>query len=105
MKDQFEYSIIEGGLNLFNLKIKTRALLIKTMCRMFFRESGDLNNTNSIECIKAMYGYGEDCMSIIKLKTESSKYIYRELMYNTLNKNNSLIPSRNEKRTVGVKLS
>ena len=50
-----------------------------------------------------MYGYGEDVKRVVKLKTDSSKMIYNELMYDIICRNNSIIPSRNEKRTQGIK--
>ena len=42
-----------------------------------------------------MYGYGDYVERVVKSKTESSKMIYDELMYD--------ITSRNEKRTQGRK--
>ena len=58
-----------------------------------------------LDSLKEIYGYSEDFEKVLKLRIDSSRQIYEELMNDILVRNNSLIPSRNEKRSRGIKWS
>ena len=93
-----------GGLGLLNPIIKARALLIKNM----FREFNELKDSfQEIERLNHLYGYKEDFISMQKdgVDFKSSKHIYDYLLADIVLKNNSVIPSRSEKRVRSVRWS
>ena len=55
--------------------------------------------------LRKLYGYPEDLIKLLKDKSSlwSAKLTYQLLMENELYRNNSLIPSRSEKKSDGVK--
>ena len=91
-----------GGINLINPVVKARALLIKTMIRECKLKKIEVDDVHSLSLV---YGYGEDLVRMMRQKKCSSKIIYDELMSDYLVKNNSIIPSRNEKRVRGIRWS
>ena len=70
----------------------------------FLRKGGDKNDINSYINI---YGYTKEFTEILTagVTLNSSLYVYRYLNEGTICKNNSIIPSRNEKRVNNVKWS
>ncbi len=93
-----------GGLGLTHPVIKARALLVKNMYKDFLKYECDINESFYVN---QMYGYIEDFMMIYEagLAEAPVKCIYDFLMEKILYKNESLIPSRNEKRCEGIKWS
>ena len=87
---------------LINPVVKARALLIKTMIRECNLKKIEVDDVHSLSLV---YGYGEDLVRMMRQKKCSSKIIYDELMSDYLVKNNSIIPSRNEKRVRGIRWS
>ena len=93
-----------GGLGLVDPNIKCMALLIRTRLRKLRRNNGstlDLTNQNYIG------EYRNEIQMVIRndLVKGTTKQIYNLLLEEKISKNGSLIPSRNEKRTLGVKWS
>ena len=95
-------SIIHGGIGLIHPVVKSRALLIKHMNRSLRLLNGSIYDADTIENI---YGYKEDFIRIIEkgLSTSPVKAIYDFMIQDITHRNLSLIPSRNEKRSVNVK--
>ena len=93
-----------GGLGLVNPLIKCKALLIKSMAKEFRLRDGNLTDWLDQNFL---YGYMEDFLRVAgnDLLNEPAKHIYNFLMHDTIFRNGSLIPSRNEKRLMGVKWS
>ena len=91
-----------GGLGLVNPVVKAKALLLKSMYREFVRKGGDKNDVNSYINI---YGYTKEFTEIITagVTLNSSLYVYQYLNEGIICKNNSIIPSRNEKWVNNVK--
>ena len=91
-----------GGLGLVNPIIKSKALFMKSMYKEFMENDlGILNGRLSGD----IYGYKDVFIKIFEndLATASSKEIYEYLIQEVTCRNGSLIPSRNEKRSIQVK--
>ena len=91
-----------GGLGLINPIVKAKAFLIKSMANDYTRNGRDWVNFGDL---RNLYGYPED---LIKLRGDrsilwSAKLVYQLLMEMELCRNNSLIPSRSEKKSSGIK--
>ena len=93
-----------GGLGLTHPVIKARALLVKNMYKDFLKYECDINDSFFVDQI---YGNIEDFKMIYEagLSDAPVKLIYEFMMKKVLYKNESLIPSRNEKRHDGIKWS
>ena len=93
-----------GGLGLVNPSLKCMALLIRTMLREFRRR--DVNPTDLV-LQNQIYGYRDEFQLVIRndLVQGTTKQIYSLLLQEIISKNGSFIPSRNEKRSLGVKWS
>ena len=93
-----------GGLGLTHPVIKARALLVKNMYKDFLKYECDINDSFFVDQI---YGNIEDFKMIYEagLSDAPVKLIYEFMMKKVLYKNESLIPSRNEKRQDGIKWS
>ena len=91
----------KGGLGLIHPIIKARALLIKSIQKDFIQLNCSINDNK----VKALYGYSKDFKELFEANLSSSnvKTIYNKLIEKITFKNGSLIPSRNEKRTEGIK--
>ena len=91
-----------GGLGLVNPFIKAKALLIKNMHREFLNIGCDVNDRDSYRNI---YGYTEELSKCIKagVSMNSARDIYGFLINDVICRNNSVIPSRSEKRSENVK--
>ena len=90
----------QGGLGLIHPVWKARAFLVKNMIKEYLNTE---NNEDSIK-IEKVYGYTEDMESVINAEIgKDVKSIYNHLMKSILEKNGSLIPSRNEKKVSGIK--
>ena len=87
-----------------NPMIKAKALLLKNMFWEYKEINGNVYDENSI---RQLYGYKSDLVTLVKagIDMKSSKYIYNFLMEDILFINNSIIPSRSEKRTENIKWS
>ena len=85
-----------------NPMIKAKALLLKNMFWEYKEINGNVYDENSI---RQLYGYKSDLVTLVKagIDMKSSKYIYNFLMEDILFINNSIIPSRSEKRTENIK--
>ena len=94
----------KGGLGLVHPVVKARALLVKNMYRELVYLNGSIYD---LDLINKLYGYREDFLEIIDngLSTSPSKSIYDFLLQGITHKNGSLIPSRNEKKSLNVKWS
>ena len=92
----------QGGLGLIHPVWKARAFLVKNMQKEFLNTGKNIEET--IE-VKKIYGYTENFVSVVKadLADANVKSIYNHLMREVLEKNGSLIPSRNEKKVSGIK--
>ena len=92
----------EGGLGLFHPVIKAKALLVKNMYKELLSLKGGVYDMDKIDQV---YGYREDFINIINngLSTSPSKAIYDFMLKEITHRNESLIPSRNEKRSSNVK--
>ena len=84
-----------GGIGLIDPIIKCKALLVKTMYKEYIRLNGDITDN---ERIHTLYGYPEEMLRVVSRGTNMGSSMEDELY-----RNNSLIPSRSEKRSVGVK--
>ena len=93
-----------GGLGLVNPSLKCMALLIRTMLREFRRRDG---NPTDLVLQNQIYGYRDEFQLVIRndLVQGTTKQIYSLLLQEIISKNGSFIPSRNEKRSLGVKWS
>ena len=91
-----------GGLGLINPIWKARAFMVKNM---FIEAESKGINIKDYREIKQIYGYSDDMDKVVKegLDKKEAKEIYKILMERVLHKNGSLIPSRNEKKTNGIK--
>ena len=88
-----------GGLGLVCPATKSKALLLKSMGKDF------MNYGNQIAEIGKLYGYKSDFKKLLEegIDRKNVKQIYEFLMTDVCYRNASLIPSREEKRTCGVK--
>ena len=93
---------MEGGLGLIQPVIKAKALLIKNMIKDFVKYDCEMDDGYMMD---NLYGYYQDFREVFfeGLCTAPVKEIYKYLMKNILEKNGSLIPSRNEKKTENIK--
>ena len=89
----------KGGLGLIHPVFKARALLMKTTFK-------DVEDGNFSE-IGKVYGYCKDFKELLLegFNMNIVKNTYTKLLEKILIRNGSLIPSRNEKKTYGVKWS
>ena len=89
----------KGGLGLIHPVFKARALLMKTTYKDF--EEGNFTEVGKL------YGYSKEFKELVLegFNMTIVKNTYNKLLEKILFKNGSLIPSRNEKRTDGVKWS
>ena len=87
-----------------NPSLKCMALLIRTMLREFRRRDG---NPTDLVLQNQIYGYRDEFQLVIRndLVQGTTKQIYSLLLQEIISKNGSFIPSRNEKRSLGVKWS
>ena len=92
----------QGGLGLINPIVKAKLLLVKNMLKDFINYDTDINDAYVVE---GLYGYSELFKDIYlqDMAVRPVKEIYEYLMKEILEKNGSLIPSRNEKKTDNVK--
>ena len=88
-------STSEGGLGLQNPIVKAKALLLKNMYRELLYLGG---NIYDLEIIEQLYGYNDNSLS-----TSPARDIYNFLIKEVTHRNLSLIPSRNEKKSVNIK--
>ena len=91
-----------GGLGLINPIWKARAFIVKNM----FKEAESKGkNLRDYREIKQIYGYTEDMEKVVKeeIDKKEAKAIYNLLLEKVVQKNGSLIPSRNEKKINGIK--
>ena len=90
-----------GGLGLVNPIVKSKALLLKSMHREFVLKGCNLNDRNSY---KDIYGYTGDFTEVMKVGVMMSmaSNIYKYLIEEVICRNNSVIPSRSEKRSEHV---
>ena len=88
-----------GGLGLVCPEIKGKALMIKSMFKDFKNYNYDHSQMLNL------YGYINEFKSVINADIDPTdvKQIYNYLMVGTCFKNGSVIPSREEKRSKGVK--
>ena len=95
-------STSSGGIGLINPLVKARALLLKNMYRELLSVGGSIYDFDIIE---NLYGYKDDFIDIIQngLSTSPAKAIYDFLIKEVTHRNGSLIPSRNEKKSVNMK--
>ena len=91
--------IKEGGLGLIHPGIKSKVFLIKSMNKDFDDVGREGRN------VKKLRGWVKEFQFIhdLNILDSDNKTIYSTLLEKTVKKNGSLIPSRNEKRTRGVK--
>ena len=92
---------VSGGLGLIDPNIKCMALFIRTRLRKCNGNILDLINQNSV----GVYRNEIQMVSRHDLVKGTTKQIYSLLLQEIISKNGSLIPSRNEKRSLGVKWS
>ena len=92
----------QGGLGLINPIVKAKTFLVKNMIKDFINYDTDINDDY---VINGLYGYTEifKDMYLQDMADTPVKEIYEYLMIDILEKNGSLIPSRNEKKTNNVK--
>jgi len=88
-----------GGLGLVCPATKSKSLLLKGMWKDF------ANHDNQISEIGKLYGYRNDFKNLLNegIDFKNVKLIYEFLMTDICYRNASPIPSREEKRTCGVK--
>ena len=93
--------ISKGGLGLINPILKSKALMIKGMYKEFVKNGSNAGN------IDKLYGYPKIFKELNddKITSEPVKVIYQRLLHRMMFRNGSLIPSRNERRTNGIKWS
>ena len=92
----------EGGLGLTCPIMKAKALLVKNMIKDFLKYDCEIDDGYMMDNI---YGYYDDFKNIfmIGLAFEPVKVIYKYFVREIVEKNGSLIPSRNEKRNENIK--
>ena len=88
-----------GGLGLICPETKAKALLIKSM----FKDFKNYNYDHSL--MLSLYGYINEFKNVINADIDLTdvKQIYNYLMVGSCFKNGSVVPSREEKRSKGVK--
>ena len=93
-----------GGLGLINPIVKSRALLVKNMYKDFLEHDCSIQDRWIVD---NLYGFPEDFVKVFSegLSMAPVKQIYNFLLHDVIYRNDSLIPSRNEKRSVNVKWS
>ena len=93
-----------GGLGLINPIVKAKALLIKNMYKDFIELDCSIEDDF---LVKDIYGYNEEFVNVFSngLATSPVKLIYDFLLEEVIYRNESLIPSRNEKKSINVKWS
>ena len=93
-----------GGIGLVNPIFKSKALLIKNMYKDFLEHDCTINDEF---IVSNLYGYPEDFIKIYQegLATAPVKLIYDFLLKDLIYANESLIPSRNERKSANVKWS
>ena len=86
-----------GGLGLINPSHKAKALLMKNMYRDFVRLKYDINKEDSY---KSLYGYTKILVKALKsgVDIKDTKTTYNYLIEDQIIRNNSIIPSRSERR-------
>ena len=91
-----------GGLRLINPIWKARAFIVKGMFKEAERKGVNIRDHKEI---RQIYGYTEDMEKVVKEEIDKveAKAIYDLLMEKVIQKNGSWIPSRNEKKTKGIK--
>ena len=92
----------EGGLGLTCPITKAKALLVKNMINDFVKFDCEIDDGYMMDNI---YGYFEEFEQVYMMGIgfESVKVIYKYLLKEVVEKNGSLIPSRNEKRNENIK--
>ena len=92
-----------GGIGLVNPIFKSKALLIKNMYKDFLEHDCNINDEF---IVSNLYGYPEDFIKIYQegLATAPVKLIYDYLLEDLIYANESLIPSRNERKQAGAEL-
>ena len=92
----------EGGLGLTCPIMKAKALLVKNMIKDFLKYDCEIDDEYMMNNI---YGYYDDFKNIcmLGLAFEPVKVIYKYFVREIVEKNGSLIPSRNEKRNENIK--
>ena len=97
----------KGGLGLIHPVIKAKAFLVKHMNKEFVDINSDAQciDINYYNRVNMIYGCKEvfDKVSEKGLGNESVKDIYEFLIQDITHRNQSLIPSRNERRSLNVK--
>jgi hypothetical protein len=90
------------GMSLVNPIFKSRALLIKDMYKDFLEHDCNINDEF---IVSNLYGYLENFIKIYQegLATALFKLIYDFLLEYLIYANESLIPSRNERKSANVK--
>ena len=93
-----------GGLGLVNPIMKAKALLIKSMHKEFVKKGCDISNTETYEDI---YGYVDEMVEMIKagVSLDTTRFSYSYLNESLVCRNNSVIPSRSEKRAHNIRWS
>ena len=93
-----------GGLGLVDPIVKSKALLIKSMYKELIQRGCNLNDRDSY---KDIYGYTDAFSEVVKagVSMSSTCDIYGFLMEAVISRNNSVIPSRCEKRSKNIKWS
>ena len=93
---------LKGGLGLTHPGTKAKALLLRSMYRELLSLNGNIYDPDKIE---SLYGHKNDFIYIIEngLSTSPAKAIYDCLIEQVTHRNDSLIPSRNEKRAINIK--
>ena len=93
-----------GGLGLINPIVKSKALLVKNMYKDFLEHDCDIHDQWIVD---NLYGYPEEFIYVFSndLAMAPVKHIYNFLLQDVIYRKESLIPSRNEKRSVNVKWS
>ena len=88
-----------GGLGLMCPSTKSKAFLIKNMFKDYLVLGGSLDKVGSL------YGHKSDFKRVLNsgVDLKNIKQIYEHLMHDVCYRNGSLIPSRAEKRSTGVK--
>ena len=88
-----------GGLGLMCPETKGRSLLLKSMAKDYVVFGNQKGNIGKI------YGYSDEFIKLLELGVDLTnvKQIYNHLIHDKIFRNGSLIPSREEKRTNGVK--
>ena len=93
-----------GGIGLINPILKSKALLIKNMYKDFLEYDCSINDEY---IVSNLYGYPQEFVKIYKdgLATAPVKLIYNFILKDLIYVNESLIPSRNERKSANVKWS